>query len=78
MQLLQRRLQGEAPELHVAFDELSRMDGRPAAVALEVGLGQASRVAELLTKAGYGSVGTRPDLSGVDRVVVGRLDTSGA
>jgi release factor glutamine methyltransferase len=64
--------------IEALIDELSRMDGRPAAVALEVGLGQASRVAELLTEAGYGSVGTRPDLSGVDRVVVGRLDSSGA
>jgi release factor glutamine methyltransferase len=64
--------------IEALIDELSRMDGRPAAVALEVGLGQASRVAELLSEAGYGSVGTRSDLSGVDRVVVGRLDSSGA
>jgi len=64
--------------IEALIEELSRIHGRPTAVALEVGLGQASRVAELLTAAGYGSVGTRQDLSGVDRVVVGRLDSSGA
>ena len=43
-----------------------------AAVALEVGAGQAWRVGELLADAGYGSIETRRDLAGIDRVVIGR------
>jgi release factor glutamine methyltransferase len=42
-----------------------------AAVALEVGAGQAPAVAELLVEAGFGSFEIRPDLAGIDRVVVG-------
>jgi release factor glutamine methyltransferase len=42
-----------------------------AAVALEVGEGQAGTVAELVRRAGYGRVEIRPDLAGIDRVVVG-------
>ncbi len=41
------------------------------AVALEVGEGQAGSVAELLRKAGFGSLETRSDLAGIERVVVG-------
>jgi release factor glutamine methyltransferase len=41
-------------------------------VALEVGAGQAPIVAELMREAGYEAVETRPDLAGVERVVVGR------
>lgn len=41
-------------------------------VALEVGEGQASRVAQLLLGAGFGSVAAERDLAGVERVVVGR------
>jgi release factor glutamine methyltransferase len=41
-------------------------------IALEVGEGQASAVVELARGAGYGSVETRPDLAGIERVVVGR------
>lgn len=43
-----------------------------AAVALEVGEGQAATVAELIRRAGFERVGARPDLAGIDRVVVGR------
>jgi release factor glutamine methyltransferase len=50
-------------------EELSTLTRRPAAVALEVGLGQAPRVSALLSEAGYGEVELRPDLAGVDRVV---------
>jgi len=41
-------------------------------VALEVGEGQAGAVGELLREAGYADVAARPDLAGIDRVVVGR------
>lgn len=41
-------------------------------VALEVGMGQAGDVAEVLRAAGFGDVETRRDLAGVERVVVGR------
>jgi release factor glutamine methyltransferase len=45
----------------------------PRAVALEVGLGQAEAVGGLVIRAaGYGSVEARPDLAGIDRVVLGR------
>jgi release factor glutamine methyltransferase len=50
----------------------------PAAVgiapvlALEVGVGQAPAVSELLLEAGFGAVETRPDLAGIPRVVMGR------
>jgi len=43
-----------------------------AAVALEIGLGQAGTVTELVRGAGFGDVGTRRDLAGIERVVVGR------
>jgi release factor glutamine methyltransferase len=48
--------------------------GRPAAraVALEVGHGQAEKVSELVGWSGYGKVGIRADLAGVERIVVGR------
>lgn len=41
-------------------------------VGLEVGEGQAAAVGELLGEAGFGSVETRRDLAGIERVVVGR------
>jgi release factor glutamine methyltransferase len=52
---------------------LAKLPSRPPAVALEVGTGQASRVAELLRQAGYGEVEARRDLGRIDRVVIGRL-----
>jgi len=42
------------------------------AVGLEVGEGQAAAVAQLLAAAGYTSVEARPDLAGIERVMVGR------
>jgi release factor glutamine methyltransferase len=42
-------------------------------VGLEVGEGQATAVAEMLRKAGFGEVETRADLADIERVVVGRL-----
>jgi release factor glutamine methyltransferase len=40
--------------------------------AVEVGEGQATAVAELMTRAGFRDVEARRDLAGIDRVVVGR------
>ena len=42
------------------------------AVAVEVGEGQAAAVAELVRGAGWSEVGTRRDLAGIERVVVGQ------
>jgi release factor glutamine methyltransferase len=42
------------------------------AVALEVGEGQAEVVAGLVRDAGFGDVASRPDLAGIERVVLGR------
>lgn len=41
-------------------------------LALEIGVGQAEAVAELLFEAGFATVETRPDLAGIPRVVWGR------
>jgi release factor glutamine methyltransferase len=46
--------------------------GRVGAIALEVGMGQAKAVADLVRRAGFEGVETRPDLAGIERVVVGR------
>jgi release factor glutamine methyltransferase len=43
-----------------------------ALLALEVGEGQATTVAALVSAAGFADVEVRPDLAGIDRVVVGR------
>ena len=56
----------------VLLEELTALAKRPAAVALEVGAGQAVEVSELVSAAGYTKVEIRPDLAGIDRVVVGR------
>ncbi len=41
-------------------------------VALEVGEGQAGEVVRILAAAGYGETGKRTDLSGIERVAIGR------
>jgi release factor glutamine methyltransferase len=41
------------------------------ALALEIGAGQAAATSALLAAAGFGQLSVRPDLAGVDRVVVG-------
>ncbi len=43
-------------------------------LALEVGVGQAGVVGELLLDAGFAAVEARPDLAGIPRVVVGRQE----
>ena len=45
----------------------------PGAIGLEVGLGQGPTVAELVRRAGFDRIEIRPDLAGIDRVVVGWL-----
>ncbi len=42
------------------------------AIALEVGAGQADQVRSMVEAAGYPSTEVRPDLAGIDRVVIGR------
>jgi release factor glutamine methyltransferase len=51
--------------------ELALSERRPGAVALEVGADQAATVAELVRRAGYDGLEIRPDLAGIERVVVG-------
>lgn len=46
---------------------------RPAAIALELGHGQAAATEELVRAAGFAETQTRRDLAGIERVVVGRL-----
>lgn len=43
-----------------------------AAIALEVGEGQAGAVSELARRAGFEQVGVRQDLAAIERVVIGR------
>ncbi|MFN2612151.1 MAG: peptide chain release factor N(5)-glutamine methyltransferase [Solirubrobacterales bacterium] len=52
----------------------SLLDSGPdtEAIALEVGEGQAAAVAALVADAGFATVGTRRDLAGIERVVIGR------
>jgi release factor glutamine methyltransferase len=52
--------------------EIAEDSHPPAAVALEVGEGQAAAVAGLLRRAGYEETAVRPDLAGIDRVVTAR------
>lgn len=58
--------------IEAVLGELSIGACEATAVALEVGTGQAGAVAELVRRAGYDRVEVRPDLAGIDRVVVGR------
>jgi release factor glutamine methyltransferase len=51
---------------------LEQLPERPGAIALEVGEGQAPEVVELVRGAGFDAVEARPDLAGIERVVVGR------
>ncbi|HYQ77624.1 MAG TPA: peptide chain release factor N(5)-glutamine methyltransferase [Solirubrobacterales bacterium] len=44
-----------------------------AAVAVEVGEGQAEAVGEMMREAGFGAIEVRRDLAGIERVVLGRV-----
>jgi release factor glutamine methyltransferase len=45
-------------------------------LALEIGAGQAAAVGELLRTAGYQAIESRPDLAGIERLVVGRREAA--
>jgi release factor glutamine methyltransferase len=47
------------------------LSGKAEVLALEVGIGQAEAVGELLRTGGFDSIETRPDLAGIPRVVIG-------
>ena len=66
-----RALFGGADGLDVIRRLIPRVAGVPV-VALEVGLGQAREVGELLRHTGFRSVESLRDLAGIERVVVGR------
>jgi release factor glutamine methyltransferase len=59
----------ETERLVAALEAASQ---RPTAIALEVGADQAAAVAELVRRAGYAKAESRPDLAGIERVVIGR------
>lgn len=63
-------------QLSRRVDTFHRIEGESdhsaRAVALEVGEGQAEAVADLLGKAGFGEIQTRPDLAGIERIVWGK------
>jgi release factor glutamine methyltransferase len=48
-------------------------DQRTAALAVEVGEGQAEALAALMEEAGFGAIKTRRDLAGIERVVLGEM-----
>jgi release factor glutamine methyltransferase len=52
--------------------ELAGMEGRPGAVALEIGAEQGDAVAGLVREAGYEEIEVRRDLAGLDRAVIAR------
>lgn len=51
--------------------ELATVPAHPASIGLEVGMGQAATVAELVRRAGWERVEVRPDLAGIERAVLG-------
>jgi release factor glutamine methyltransferase len=63
--------EGPAECLRPTFsDQASPLD-QIAAIAVEIGVGQALEVAELLRDAGFNEIEVRRDLAGLERVVVG-------
>jgi release factor glutamine methyltransferase len=54
------------------LEAVAGLPDRPAAIALEIGAEQGAAIRELVGGAGYAEVEVRPDLAGLDRVVVGR------
>ncbi|HEX2105958.1 MAG TPA: peptide chain release factor N(5)-glutamine methyltransferase [Solirubrobacteraceae bacterium] len=62
------------PDGLAVIRRLAAQAGASAAsfVALEVGMGQAAEVEQVLRGAGFAETERRPDLGGIDRVVVGR------
>jgi release factor glutamine methyltransferase len=61
------------PECDRHFPQMEgEMAIAPAALAVEVGEGQAAAIRELMTAAGFGPIEVRRDLAGIERVVVGK------
>jgi release factor glutamine methyltransferase len=67
------------PDGLAAFREVlsAKESLRAQAIALEVGEGQAMAVGEMLSEAGCGTLETRTDLAGIERVVVGHRGSGG-
>jgi release factor glutamine methyltransferase len=63
--------EGPAECLRPTFSDQTVPLDRAAAIAVEIGIGQALEVAELLRDAGFGEIEVRSDLAGVERVVMG-------
>ena len=62
---------GPAECLRPTFSDAPTVLDGTAAIAVEIGAGQALEVAELMRDAGFDEVGVREDLAGIERVVVG-------
>jgi release factor glutamine methyltransferase len=63
--------EGPAECLRPTFSDQTVPLDRAAAIAVEIGIGQALEVAELLRDAGFEGIEVRSDLAGVERVVEG-------
>jgi release factor glutamine methyltransferase len=63
--------EGPAECLRPTFSDQATPLERAAVIAVEIGVGQALEVAELLRDAGFGEIEVRSDLAGVERVVMG-------
>lgn len=67
--------QGGTEVIASVLDEMAPSGVVAELIALEVGAGQAPRVSGLLREAGFDAIEVRPDLAGIERVVVGRRST---
>lgn len=63
--------EGPAECLRPTFSDQTTPLEAAAAIAVEIGVGQAVEVAELLRDAGFEEIEVREDLAGIERVVVG-------
>jgi release factor glutamine methyltransferase len=70
-ELLAPLAEGPAECLRPTFSDAPEALDSAAAIAVEIGEGQAVEVAELMRDAGFAEVEVRADLAGIDRVVVG-------
>jgi release factor glutamine methyltransferase len=70
-ELLAPMAEGPAECLRPTFGDAPAALDAAAAIAVEIGVGQALEVAELIRDAGFGEVEVREDLAGIERVVIG-------
>jgi release factor glutamine methyltransferase len=70
-ELLAPMAAGPAECLRPTFSDAPGALDAADAIAVEIGVGQALEVAELIRDAGFGEVEVREDLAGIERVVVG-------